>query len=122
MSRVHDALRKAAHESQDGRGPAGSGLPEAPHAAVRDVAAPRTGVTADLLSRVDIVPYIPLPEALLVNLKKPREAPGEEFRTLRTRLNHLQTIQPLQTLVVTSASPDEGKSFTATNRRSPRRS
>jgi len=45
----------------------------------------------------------------------PREAPAEEFRTLRTRLNHLQTLQPLHTLVVTSASPAEGKSFTATN-------
>ena len=41
--------------------------------------------------------------------------PREEFRTLRTRLNHLQTLQPLHTLVVTSASPAEGKSFTAAN-------
>src|SRR6185312_16984524 len=30
-------------------------------------------------------------------------------------LNHLQTLQPLRTLVVTSASPAEGKSFTAAN-------
>lgn len=61
------------------------------------------------------IPLIPLGEALLVNPKRPREAPAEEFRTLRTRLNHLQTQQPLKTLVVTSASPAEGKSFTATN-------
>ncbi len=40
---------------------------------------------------------------------------AEEFRSLRTRLNHLQTTQPLHTLVVTSASPAEGKSFTAAN-------
>jgi protein-tyrosine kinase len=56
-----------------------------------------------------------LSDALLVNPAKPREAPAEEFRTLRTRLNHLQTLQPLHTLVVTSASPAEGKSFTAAN-------
>ncbi len=50
-----------------------------------------------------------------MNPAVPREAPAEEFRSLRTRLNHLQTLQPLHTLVVTSASPAEGKSFTATN-------
>lgn len=61
------------------------------------------------------LPYNPLSDALLVNPAKPREAPSEEFRTLRTRLNHLQTLHPLRTLVVTSASPAEGKSFTATN-------
>ncbi len=52
---------------------------------------------------------------MLVNPSKPREAPAEEFRSLRTRLNHMQTVQPLHTLVVTSASPAEGKSFTAAN-------
>jgi protein-tyrosine kinase len=61
------------------------------------------------------IDYSPLSDALLVNPAKPREAPAEEFRTLRTRLNHLQTLQPLHTLVVTSASPAEGKSFTAAN-------
>lgn len=102
MSRVHEALRKAALESYD---PATENIPDkSPNLA-----------SAGLLDRVPVVPYTPSPEALLVSLKKPREAPGEEFRTLRTRLNHLQTTQPLHTLVVTSASPAEGKSFTATN-------
>jgi protein-tyrosine kinase len=61
------------------------------------------------------IPYNPLKDALVVNLLQPREAPAEEFRTLRTRLNHMQSSQPIHTLVVTSASPAEGKSFTATN-------
>ena len=61
------------------------------------------------------VPYDPIANALLINPAKPREAPAEEFRSLRTRLNHLQTLQPLHTLVVTSGSPAEGKSFTASN-------
>ena len=61
------------------------------------------------------IPYRPMKDALLVDPSNPREAPAEEFRTLRTRLNHMQTLQPLHTVVVTSASPAEGKSFTATN-------
>jgi receptor protein-tyrosine kinase len=48
-------------------------------------------------------------------LGKSQEAPAEEFKTLRTRLNHLQTLQPVHTVVVTSPSPAEGKSFTAAN-------
>ena len=35
--------------------------------------------------------------------------------TPRTRLNHLKTAQSLRTLVITSPSPAEGKSFTAAN-------
>ena len=61
------------------------------------------------------IPYNPQKDALVVNIMQPREAPAEEFRTLRTRLNHLQSTQPLHTLVITSASPAEGKSFTAAN-------
>jgi len=132
MSRVHDALRKAAQtpEEPTKRRPsiplASDAYPadSAASAAVEDprgrdtmLAAPEPGgidMEAILASAVDY-PYNPMPDALLVNSSKPREGPGEEFRTLRTRLNHLQTLQPLHTLVVTSASPAEGKSFTATN-------
>jgi receptor protein-tyrosine kinase len=62
-----------------------------------------------------VVPYHPAKGALLVDPSNPREAPAEEFRTIRTRLNHMQTLQPLHTLLVASASPAEGKSFTAMN-------
>ena len=72
-------------------------------------------VLREIINKAQVVPYHPKDDALVVNPSKPREAPGEEFRTLRTRLNHLQTLHPLRTLVVTSASPAEGKSFTATN-------
>ena len=137
MSRVHDALRKAAQETPQ-RPPA------PPRPAVLTPAAESAPIPNELLAAhpveaapvaapafIDVgadiddmeaiiqnarhVPYNPLPKALLVNPSMPREAPAEEFRTLRTRLNHLQTLQPLHTLVVTSASPAEGKSFTATN-------
>ena len=133
MSRVHDALRKAAQENpqaervnptRSARYPIGQTFdpnPDQPGPAVDAsgvaVAEPPEVYTSteDCIQNARRVEYHPLSDALLVNPSKPRQAPAEEFRTLRTRLNHLQTIQPLRTLVVTSASPAEGKSFTAAN-------
>jgi len=40
---------------------------------------------------------------------------AEEFRTLRTRLNHLQGPKALHTITVSSPAPGEGKSFVAAN-------
>jgi receptor protein-tyrosine kinase len=68
-----------------------------------------------LLEQVQEVPFTPAPEALLIDHSRPQEAPSEEFRSVRTRLNHLQTLQPIHTVVVTSPSPAEGKSFAAAN-------
>jgi protein-tyrosine kinase len=114
MSRVHDALRKAAQDAPETpKPPKGAALPV--RQALIDLPEDASGSWDELLGGVEVVPFTPHPEALLVNLKKPREAPGEEFRTLRTRLNHLQNSQDLHSLVVTSASPAEGKSFTAVN-------
>ncbi len=147
MSRVHDALRKAAQQNPEptrqkaapkqevyrameeiAAGPVTSRLNESPiyGAAPAPPAEPAATAAlridpADLDNLEDAIrgarefPYRPLNEALLVDPHNPREAPAEEFRSLRTRLNHLQTLQPLRTLVVTSASPAEGKSFTAMN-------
>jgi capsular exopolysaccharide synthesis family protein len=39
----------------------------------------------------------------------------EEFRTLRTRLYQIRDKQPLRKLLITSALPKEGKTFTAAN-------
>ena len=69
----------------------------------------------DIIGQVQAIPFTPAQDALLVNPAKPKDPPSEEFRSLRTRLNHLQRNQPLHTLVVSSASPGEGKSFTACN-------
>lgn len=115
MSRVHDALRRA--EQATATTPlttaevsAGSGAPVAPALAPSSL-----GITPDFLQRVREVPFNPAREAHIIDLSRPHEAPAEEFRTLRTRLNHLQTQQPIHTVVVTSASPAEGKSFAAVN-------
>lgn len=141
MSRVHDALRKAAQE----RSPEAPKTPRRTEAYTRSdgnvppVSTPvysppsasaehlESSIVAAQVDAEDLenieeairgareFPYHPLNEALLVDVSNPREAPAEEFRSLRTRLNHLQTLQPLRALVVTSASPAEGKSFTAMN-------
>lgn len=70
---------------------------------------------AGFLDRLDEVPFQPAPEALLIDLSSSHDPPNEEFRSLRTRLNHLQNLQPLHTIVITSPSPAEGKSFVAAN-------
>ena len=66
-------------------------------------------------TEVAVIPFQPAPESHLLDLNNSHETPAEEFRTLRTRMNHLQTMQPLHTIVVTSPSPAEGKTFTAVN-------
>lgn len=129
MSRVHDALRRAEQAAT----PAVEqpSAVTAPTAAVvdRPVRSTTTAASAptrvahsgglllgpDFLSRVTPAPFSPSSDSHLIDTSKPNEAPAEEFRTLRTRLNHLQTLQPIHTIVVTSPSPAEGKSFAAVN-------
>jgi receptor protein-tyrosine kinase len=75
----------------------------------------RLNIHSGMLQEVVVVPYHPAPESHMLDLNNSHETPAEEFRTLRTRLNHLQTLQPLHSVVVTSPSPAEGKTFTAVN-------
>ncbi len=51
----------------------------------------------------------------LVTVTDVRSASAEAFRTLRTNLIFSQSVQALRTIVVTSASPGEGKTTTAAN-------
>jgi receptor protein-tyrosine kinase len=112
MSRVHDALRRA---EQMGAQPRRTEAP--PAGAPVGIQEPLGASAAPpaLLEQVIEVPFTPAPEALLLDSNHPQEAPNEEFRSLRTRLNHLQTLQPIHTVVITSPSPAEGKSFAAAN-------
>ena len=122
MSRVHDALRRAEQGGVlAGESPAvgaESFRPEAPPAMQPAPVKPpslRLNLSPSLLDQVPLVPFQPAPESHLLDLSNSHETPAEEFRTLRTRLNHLQTLQPLHTVVVTSPSPAEGKTFSAVN-------
>jgi receptor protein-tyrosine kinase len=86
------------------------------YTAAAAAAAPvKLNIHPGMLGEVLAVRFQPAPESHLLDLHASHETPAEEFRTLRTRLNHLQTLQPLHTVVVTSPSPAEGKTFTATN-------
>src|SRR6185312_3694610 len=106
MSRVHDALRRA------GQMPPAAGAPATVPARALDhldgPGLPHLDLEG-LLDKVKEIPFSPAPEALLVDASHAAEAPTEEFRTLRTRLNHMQHLQPVRTTVVTSPSPAEGK-------------
>ncbi len=101
MSRVHEALRRA------GWGSNGKANRKRPRTAV----APLHG----LLEAIEEVPFTPAPDSILIDPTRPHDAHSEEFRSLRTRLNHLQKLQPVHSLVITSPCPGEGKSFTAVN-------
>ena len=111
MSRVHEALRRAEQ----------AGLLSTP--ALRTNGEARTATAtpeigpnlANLLEQVEEIPFRPAADSLLVDVSRPHEAPMEEFRTLRTRLNHMKTLQPIHTVVITSPSPAEGKSLSAAN-------
>ncbi|MEW5987144.1 MAG: CpsD/CapB family tyrosine-protein kinase [Chloroflexota bacterium] len=51
----------------------------------------------------------------LITLTDPRSPVSEAYRTLRTNLSFYSLDKPLQTLVVTSPAPGEGKSTTIAN-------
>jgi len=118
MSRVFDALRRAEQSGDPGETASGPSLIPAPPDYIPPLAAAppvRLNLQVGMLEEVAAVPYNPAPESHLLDLNNSHETPAEEFRTLRTRLNHLQTLQPLHSVVVTSPSPAEGKTFTAVN-------
>ena len=138
MSRVHDALRRAEQmlEAQEGGAPGapdGTALvlkeegesTERPsmidvqngggHGVIRTDQKILDVDWRSFLGRCKVIPFAPAPETHLITNERPHEVPSEEFRSLRTRLNHLQSQQDLHSIVVTSASPAEGKTFTAVN-------
>lgn len=51
----------------------------------------------------------------LISLAQPRHPSVEAYRRLRTNLHYANVDRPLRTLMVTSATADEGKSLTAAN-------
>src|SRR5579884_2663666 len=140
MSRVHDALRRAEQSGYKPDQPPPeppsqellpAGIPGGPNNGSYTGAAAAAGVNGALvngqpgpvrlnlhpamLQEVVVTPFQPAPESHLLDLNNSHETPAEEFRTLRTRMNNLHTLQPLHTVIVTSPSPAEGKTFCAVN-------
>jgi len=125
MSRIHEALKKAEQEralSQTAR-EATSGVldasaePAGVYTSAAVIAAPpAVSATPDsLLARCRQTHWSPDLNTMLF-FRGEEHAPGmEEFRTLRSRLYQAREKQPLTKLLITSALPKEGKSFTASN-------
>jgi protein-tyrosine kinase len=141
MSRIHEALKKAEQEralSQGGPAQPSFAAPEASEPAMRAAqgeppAAMVTGVAAGGVPLTSAMPSFASPfslDALLARCPQLQWRPDEtmlffndddtargteEFRTLRSRLYHAREKMTLKKLLVTSALPKEGKSFTAAN-------
>jgi protein-tyrosine kinase len=137
MSRIHEALKKAEQEraaSQGGTsstGPTavpGGGVPAfdgAPVVAVDSVEVPvsvavnsavvNVASPFNLESRCAQYEWRPDATTMLFLNGDGNPEGAEEFRTLRSRLYHLREKMPLKKLLITSALPKEGKSFTAAN-------
>jgi len=140
MSRIHEALKKAEQERA-----AAQGGPAQPSFATRETSAPAvaeveespitmaTGAASGvpltssmpsfgspfsldaLLARCPQLQWQPDEKAMLFFNNDENARGTEEFRTLRSRLYHAREKITLKKILVTSALPKEGKSFTSAN-------
>jgi protein-tyrosine kinase len=133
MSRIHEALKKAEQEraaAQGGAAPsdlasapasdaAGGPLEAGIPAAIGGpsvVSAISSQFSLDaLLERSELVEWKPEAATMLFMNGNDSARGTEEYRTLRSRLYHMREKMPLKKLLVTSALPKEGKSFTSAN-------
>jgi protein-tyrosine kinase len=123
MAKHYEALQRAEQERK--RKVAGEPMPIAPvewdttpaSAPKRDVGWMRRAIQAIQLQRRPIRAEEGANEInkRRISLLQPDSYAAEQFRTLRARIDSLATQQPIKTLAVTSANPDEGKSTAAIN-------
>ncbi len=144
MSRIHEALKKAEQERAASQGSPSPSYPapetertrEAvtespvavatamPHAGVPPAGVPLTSAMPSfaspfsvdaLLARCPQVQWSPDEKTMLFFNGDDNARGTEEFRTLRSRLYHAREKMTLKKILVTSALPKEGKSFTSAN-------
>jgi protein-tyrosine kinase len=134
MSRIHEALKKAEQERAATQGgsipPSIAATPvddpsvfaHVPSSIVLDATPDLAGAAAfgspfsvDMLARSAQLEWKPDPATMLFLNGDDGARGTEEFRTLRSRLYHLREKMSLKKILVTSALPKEGKSFTASN-------
>jgi protein-tyrosine kinase len=124
MSRIHEALKRAEQERATIQGGAAQaelapvyvGRPvheDAVPAAVREETG--AGSQEGILSGCAAMEWNPDPASMLFTNGNDSARGTEEYRTLRSRLYQLREKMPLKKLLVTSALPKEGKSFTSIN-------
>jgi protein-tyrosine kinase len=130
MSRIHEALKKAEQEraAHQAAGPNLSAVPDSNAPGLEEVPASAGGAAAvgmpafssafgldSLLARSTQREWKPDLTTMLFLNGDDGARGTEEFRTLRSRLYHLRESMELKKVLVTSALPKEGKSFTASN-------
>lgn len=133
MSRIHEALKKAEEERALSQGGQASSLASAIPAETPVVeeeklspspAAPFTASMPSftspfsleaLLARSPRLDWQPDEKTMLFFNSNESARGTEEFRTLRSRLYHTRESMTLKKILVTSALPKEGKSFTSAN-------
>jgi len=141
MSRIHEALRKAAEERAanppaevpirpfETVDPTANAAPIAPMATETPAQAPLSAVlrapsspafsaelTVDALMAKSIhEEWKPGSKKLLFSNGNSQMSGAEEFRRLRSNLYQLRNVRELRTVLVTSAIPSEGKSFVTAN-------
>jgi capsular exopolysaccharide synthesis family protein len=133
MSRIHDALKKAEQERNVSRSAAAVGAVEvvppaaghadavSPAAAEKQVTGPRTAhlpaplTGEDLQARVRVSPWNPDAKRIVSCHTNESTVGTEEFRSLRSKLYQSRDAGPLRKVLVTSALPQEGKTFIAAN-------
>jgi capsular exopolysaccharide synthesis family protein len=120
MSRIHEAIKKLEQKTRELAAKTGSedavSLLESEVAQVLDAsleAAHQTTVENPIVARK--VTWTPDDDRLVVFHGDKTNPVAEQFRTLRSRLTQMQAETQLKTLLISSALPDEGKSFTAAN-------
>ncbi|HWZ99289.1 MAG TPA: CpsD/CapB family tyrosine-protein kinase [Candidatus Dormibacteraeota bacterium] len=133
MSRIHEALKKAAEErSAQTAGRTVSDLVdlsgqeavidsartsvEKPAAApVRQKVDPAVAQFQEFTKRCTPVTWKIEPSASVFSAHMSHQAGAEKFRTLRSRLYQIASAQPLKKILITSSTPAEGKTFVAAN-------
>ncbi len=141
MSRIHEALKRAEQERAAGQPapaserqteravasaavetapPAPTVLPQAdlprPSAASPEAQPDPRSVQFDALwAKCSQKRWKPNPNVIVFENADPFFPGAEQFRTLRSRLYRMRESQPLQTILVSSAIPAEGKTVVSTN-------
>jgi protein-tyrosine kinase len=133
MSRIHEALKKAEQERATQTGAPADPIPVLPveSPVLPEVAASRVPDPAlaapmmpnfaspfsvdTMLARCPKLEWKPDLGTMLFMNGDDSKRGTEEFRTLRSRLYHMREKMTLKKLLVTSALPKEGKSFTSSN-------
>jgi len=133
MSRIHEALKKAAEERNAvaGKGPIPELVELAAETAVVEAppVTPPRGEPAATRQRVDRgalqygefikrclhFPWKIEPSANVFSAHMDHKVGAEKFRTLRSRLYQIASAQPLKKLLITSSTPAEGKTFVVAN-------